>query len=299
MAVPLFGMCTVCNEEDILAECLRHAAAFHDKIYVVDCGSDDHSAEIARDLADELSPVEYLGAIGPHHSRQVKRHIWERFRHDLPPGAWWSVLDADEFFDEDPRPALARATAEGADHAFASLANFYYKRSELEDWRAGRETLADRARPIAERRHWYRMHVVQFRFIRQLSRLRWLTDSHLPLVLARGARELIPARHYQYRDPEQILQRLKTRQRWLQAADIKADNPHWYRTELEEVCSDDEDPHLLWHEPGQPLVLDPEAKNPSPVRPAWRQALVNLYASTRYALTPQPSSNEFWKKATF
>ena len=88
---------------------------------------------------------------------------------------------------------------------------FYYTDKDHEEWLAGRESLADRARPIGERRRYYRVNSTEPRFFMHRDSLQWDERFPWPHRLGVYARERIFVRHYQFRDPVQMEQRVKDR----------------------------------------------------------------------------------------
>lgn len=295
----LFGMMTVRNEGDVVGEALKRAAAFHERIYVVDCGSTDDSIEVVKRCATDCPNIRYLGTVGPHHSRQVKRHIWVRFRREIGWGSWWSVVDADEFLHEDPAPVISQAEGELADHIFAIFANFYLTKAEAAAWHGGSEGLADRSRSIAERRRLYRMHTTQIRMFRNLPWHWWNSDVHHPKFLAKPCTRRLVYRHYQYRDPVQIQQRIDTRREWVGDRAVITDNPHWDRVRAQQAFHDDNDPSLRLYQPGGALVPDPLVADHQLGQTLRRSVAKYAYAVLRYGYGAlfQPSSDQFWERA--
>lgn len=293
VTMKIIGMMTVRNEEDIVEECLDRANEYHDLIYVVDCGSDDQTVKIIKSVVARLPQVKFLGEIGPRHSRQVKRHIWSKFRDQFGLDTWWSVVDADEFLDEDPRPFVELAEAELADHIFSKSANFYLTDLELNKWLVSQETFADRERVIEERLTYYRMHTSQVRIFRNLPWLRWNEDTHLPSFLAKPAQGRPVYRHYQYRDPVQIQNRIRTRREWLKDSAVLIDNPHWDKEEWRQAIASADDPSLKKAVPGIPLEPDPELPKPNKEQSFLKTISKYGYAFLIGFATPQKTTKLF------
>ena len=253
----IIGLCTVKNEGDIIYQCLEHSAGIYDIIFVTDNESWDDSREEIQRASTDFQNVVYLGEVGDKVSKEVKWQIWETFRGHFSINDWWGILDADEFVEPNLREVVQRAQTEYADHIFGVLANFYYTESEVKDWMEGRETLADRERPIQERRKYYRMHTTAPRLFRNLPWIRWNEDTNYPPYLSRRASEPAIYRHYQYRDVPQVKLRVETRSQPGIAEKEYDQNPHWDRTEWRESISPDDAPYLIKHERGQPLQRCP------------------------------------------
>jgi glycosyltransferase involved in cell wall biosynthesis len=289
----LIGMMTVRNEDDIVEQCLVQACKYHDLIFVCDCGSDDKTVDIVKSFTAKSSQVVFLGEVGTRHSRQVKHHIWCKFKKQFDYTAWWSVVDADEFLEEDPKLYITKAEAELADHIFAKIANFYFTDLELDNWINGRETLDDRQRPINERRIYYRMHTSQVRMFRNLPWLRWNEDTHLPLFLAKPATKRPVYRHYQYRDPLQMEKRILTRRDWLGDSAINLDNPHWNKSTYMEAISSTNDPHLKKASKNSDLESDPDLPTPNKSQSFFKTFTKYTYALIKGMTTRQSQDTLF------
>jgi hypothetical protein len=88
------------------------------------------------------------------------------------------------------------------------LRQFHYTESDLAAWVDGRETLADRARPIGERRLAYRaLEYSERRMFRYRPGMQWPPDAWCPQNAGYPAVARIPMSHYQYRDPVQMARR--------------------------------------------------------------------------------------------
>jgi hypothetical protein len=114
------------------------------------------------------------------------------------------MLDGDELLAEPPGPVIESAEAEGADLIWAWQAHFYFTDRDLADWKAGRD---DRGRPITARRRYYAINWQEPRLFRNRPDVAWDGATHpkLPPGLGRRARRLIMNRHYQFRDPPQMV----------------------------------------------------------------------------------------------
>jgi glycosyltransferase involved in cell wall biosynthesis len=100
-------MSLVKNECDIVAQSLTEAATWADAIYVYDNGSDDGTWEIVRELASTQRQIIPFEHDATPFSQALRRRIFEAFRDRSAHGDWWCLLDADEFYIDDPRTFLA------------------------------------------------------------------------------------------------------------------------------------------------------------------------------------------------
>jgi glycosyltransferase involved in cell wall biosynthesis len=212
----IHGVCLVKNEEDVVGQALRYASQFCHRIYVFDTGSTDQSWERVQEINNSV--------VVPFRQEKVsfydglRAQVFNAIREQCILGDWLFILDADEFLAEDPGKAISIAEQEGAEQINTLQYNFYFTDEDLQAYREGKDS---REQPIAQRRRYYRFVNIEQRFFRITEDLVWPEhiDSANPRGYMRpiGARKRkkcsyrIPNRHYQYRDPEQIQLRLKTR----------------------------------------------------------------------------------------
>jgi glycosyltransferase involved in cell wall biosynthesis len=201
----LHALVLVKNEADVIEEMLRAAAAWCDRIHVLDNGSDDGTDEIVRRLADELPAVHYLGQDLRPYSNDVRDVILRRCAKEARAGDWWCIVDADEFLVDDPRPFLA-AVHRRYRQVFMLRYDYLFTTEDHEAYR--RDPAAFHARPVRERlRHFQVSDFTDARFFRHERDIRSTPE--------RGRYRAYPARlrmrHYAYRSPEQIAVRLETR----------------------------------------------------------------------------------------
>jgi len=268
----IVGICAVRNEGDIVGQVLRSAAQDHDLILVVDVASTDDTLAEIRAVERRYPRVACLGSLGePVWAQGVRRHVWARFRGGLPRDTWWSIVDGDEFADEPLAPVVAAAEAEGADHVQGAFATFAYTRSEAEEWRSGRETLADRSRPVEERRRFFRVAAYSVRLFKDHPLLRWNDDAFVPRGLIRPFHRRVCYRHYQHRDLDQLALRLESRSTLELPEWHKEMHYHWHYA-LEEALHPDDDPALRTHVPGRAIELSERWSSvwtKDPIRRGW------------------------------
>lgn len=273
----IIGICTVRDEEDIIGQSLRHAAQQLDLILVVDCGSQDSSVSEIENVCSEFKNVFFLGKLEPLVSEQVRRHIWAKFRNYFKVNDWWAIVDSDEFIEDNFKEKVEQATSQLADHISSVHVNFYYTESEAKNWYEGKETLADRTRPIQDRRKFYSMNTSQIRLFRNLPWLRWFSDTSFPEKLSNPAKERIIYFHYQYRDIPQIEKRIKVRSKSIPQQVLK-DNPHWLKRNVKQAISSDNNPNLHIYEPRRSLIPSPS------LPPAISQNFVKSFAKYTLAI---------------
>lgn len=207
----LIGLCVVKNEDDIIGQCLEHAAGICDKVMVLDNDSTDQTWSIIHDLASNNEKIVSVGRTSEPFWCGMRADVYNQFNKDYSRGDWWLYLDADEFLAEDPRPVIKRATEVGADIIDAWQIQFYYTDKDALQWRRGED---GRERHIFQRRRYYSINWKEHRLFRNEPGRPWnpARNNTVPDGLQTVCKTTVLNRHYQYRDPEQITRRLVTRQ---------------------------------------------------------------------------------------
>ena len=206
----VYGLALVKDEADVVGECIRHALGFCDVVAVLDNGSEDGSADVIEQLvAEHPDRVRSYGVEHRPYVLDLRRDMYDDLHRDLSADDWFLQLDVDEFLVGDPRPTLARATADGFNQVATWQAQFQFTDVDLADWEAGRD---DPALSIIDRRRYYRVEWREGRFWRNDPAQAWTgQDRNLPDFADRLARYSLVNRHYQLRDPDQIAKRLANR----------------------------------------------------------------------------------------
>jgi hypothetical protein len=210
LLMKIFGNCLVKNEADMIEETLIHASKWCDRIFVFDNGSTDGTWDrvlaLARLLPKVVVPYKSEGV--PYRD-SLRKDTFAHYRHECSTGDWWCKLDADEVYIDDPRKFLERVPT--LHHVVWGVSfQFYFTDKDGAAWTADSQAYPPHAPAALALRH-YRCEYSEIRFFRYRPGLRWDQGSaprHLGVVHPRRIR----FRHYQYRSPEQIELRLKTRQ---------------------------------------------------------------------------------------
>lgn len=242
----LVGLGVAKNEGDVIGDSIDHALGVCDLVVYLDNGSEDDTWDVIRSrAAANPGRVVAFGQIDEPFTNYIRHHIYDAYRTEVDPGAWWMKLDADEFIAEDPRPVVEAAAAAGADAVRAWHAQFQFTDRDVADWEQGRERLE---LPITERRRYYRCDWREIHLWRNEPNQDWLDQTRqVPLHVQRIHRRTVMNRHYQYRTPEQIERRLAVRLGHAQFGHVRSAD--WRSVVV---------PSSSCHEarPGRPLEVD-------------------------------------------
>lgn len=239
------------DEGDIIAQSLAAALVWADAIHIYDTGSTDDTWTTVQDLASREPRLHPIAREEVIFDCDTRGYVFELAKHTFAHGDWVCRMDADEFYHVDPREFLANAVATHEGRVCTQQYEFVLTKSEAEAWAAGRETLADRARPIEDRRrHYYVDRWAELRFTRFRRTMRWGRGHNLPYSPGVVALERLPLRHYRYRDPVQMDARCR-----LRAAMEKISHhaKHWRVADWQAMVYADNNPRLLYWEPGTAL----------------------------------------------
>ena len=202
----IHALCVVKNEADIIEQTLRAAVRWCDWIYVLDNGSRDGTWEKVQALAKELPAVVPFGQDARPFDDGIRNVLFRRYRRCAQPGDWWCVLDADEFYIDDPRRFLERVPRR-YDTVWYALYVYLFTDVDRRAWEADPRRFDDHV-PIEQRlRHYVVGEYSEARFFRHASGLTHLPADRPGLVYPCRIR----LKHFAYRSPPQIAARLETR----------------------------------------------------------------------------------------
>lgn len=206
----IYAICLIKNEGDIIAECLIHALGFCDRIFVLDNGSTDGTWETVNSLARKHPEIVIEDQLLEPFRDGMRSVVYNRHHHELSDQDWWLRLDGDELLDGDPRLVLTKANREKADFVTAWNLQFYYTDTDYQNWNSEKTEIP---RPVAEKRRYYSINWREYRFFRNQSSRSWDEASapQWPNGLKRACSQRIFNRHYPYRNPDQIKEKLLAR----------------------------------------------------------------------------------------
>ena len=219
------------DEADIIGQCLQHALQWVDAIYVFDTGSVDETWEIVQDFAGRDNRVVPMRKEPVFFSDTLLRgYMFHIARQQMREGDWFLRLDADEFHHIAPPTFVKNHMRPHETVAYHQYYDFRLLQSEVDAWKQGAESRANRAQLIEERRRHYTVSVYsEPRLCRYRSTMQWAETVSFPFNAGYVARERLHIRHYPQRDPVQLERRCRLRA--IMMAD-KQNRINWTRPEL-------------------------------------------------------------------
>lgn len=204
----ILGLCLVKNEADIIRMSLRESLHWCDRIFVFDNGSTDATWDYVQEAARSDARVVPFKQDGKPFDDALRAEIFAAFRHEAAEGDWWSRLDADEFYVDEPRAFLA-AVPHAHHVVWGSWLQYFLTTEDLARFSPADEQSPPEMTPELLPRY-YQAKGGEARFFRHRKGLVWnggAWPTHLGLVEPRRIR----VKHFQYRSPAQIQRRLDTR----------------------------------------------------------------------------------------
>ena len=252
--VKFHALLAVRDEADILDQSLRHFLTWADAIYVFDTGSLDHTWDIVQQFAAKDKRVIPLKKAEVFFSElSLRGWIFNQVRRHMRSGDWFLRVDADEFHHISPRDFIKTRVRKHETVVYHQYYDFRLTRSEAQAWEQGRETLADRQRPIQERRRWFTVNAyTEPRLCLYRESMQWPETVSFPYNAGYLARERLPIRHYPHRDPLQLARRCRLRAAMM-AEPENLCNQHWSQADWRIHVVADDSPHLRYWRPGTDL----------------------------------------------
>ncbi len=263
-AMRFHALLPVRDEADIIGQCLRHLLTWADAVYVFDTGSVDDTWDIVRDVASRDDRVRLLGRDPVYFSEtRLRGWMFHQARAHMRDGDWFLRVDADEFHHVPPPEFVRTRLAPHETIVFHQYYDFRLTAAEVAAWQAGRETLADRARPIEERRRFFTVSAYsEPRLCRYRATMRWPPTVSFPFNAGFRARARLPIRHYPHRDPVQLERRCRLRAAMMADAEnrrhwSRPDAHHWSQSDWQSFIVPDDHPDLHYWQPGSPVARVP------------------------------------------
>jgi len=272
-------MLPVRDEADIIGQSLRHLLRWADSIYVFDNGSIDDTWEIVRDFAGKDHRVVPLKKDPVYFSdTHVRGWIFHQARKAMREGDWFLRVDADEFHHIPPPEFVKTQLRKHETIVWHQYYDFRLTESDVRAWETGKESPADRQRPIEDRRQCFTASVYsEPRLCRYRETMRWPLSHSFPYNAGFQARARLPIRHYPHRDPAQLNRRCRLRAIMMASKENRAlwacDFHHWDEAEWRKFITPDNLPGLQrWHGGELPEVRFTNHLRPPPIRLVQRAA---------------------------
>jgi len=262
------------DEADIIGQCLCHLLTWADAIYVFDTGSVDDTWEIIQDFAAKDRRVIPLKKDAVYYSEGLLRGwLFHQARKHVRNGGWFLRVGADEFHHVPPPEFVKTRLRRQETIVWHQYYDFRLTASEVKAWEAGKETLADRQKPIEQRRQWFTpSDYSEPRLCRYRETMQWPTTHSFPVNSGYVARERLPIRHYPHRDREQLARRCKLRSIMMANCHdwCQPETHHWSESEWRKFITPDDLPGLRHWRSGTEL---PELHLKSHLRPPHVRAV--------------------------
>lgn len=198
-----FSLLVVRNEADIIEASIRHLAGYSHKVFVLDNGSTDGTAEIIAGLRSDR--VVDLGVYRGVFFINLRCVIWRLLRGESAENDWWHLADADEFMQGDVVGFLRRVPL---DFGVVMKADVYPVPVPSQREAFGRLDGFDPSFFT----HYHRSDWSEARFFRNTRQLRLHPETLRFSRLRAVFPEPLPALHYPWRSGAQIESRIRTRQ---------------------------------------------------------------------------------------
>ncbi len=253
-----FGLLPVRDEADILDQTLSRALAWADELHVYDTGSSDETWEIVQDHAARDPRVRPMKKQPVFFSEtHLRSHMFDVARRAMEAGDWFLRMDADEFHHVQPPEFVKQCMRPHETLAYHQYYDFRLLESEVESWNRGEETIADRHRPVEERRRHYTVsRYSEPRLCRYRDTMQWPAGISFPYNAGYVARERLPIRHYPHRDPAQLRRRCQLRALMMgDPTHDKSSYLHWLEEDWKQFVTADGLPELHYWQPGEALPL--------------------------------------------
>lgn len=194
------------DEGDIVYETVSHAAAWADKIFLLDNGSSDHTSKEFQRLQDDKKNVTYLGINFQKFSDAMICEVFQKNKTYSSFGDWWCRLDADEIYIDNPREILNNIP-KCYDELWSEHYDFWFTEKNMESYLKDKDKYL--LAPVMKRMHWYSNGDSEPRFWKHTFPFIW--NASRPKFRICSSPIKIRLAQYQYRSPDQINKRIANR----------------------------------------------------------------------------------------
>jgi hypothetical protein len=206
----IFGICLVKNEADIIAYSLNRHSEWADNIFVYDNGSTDGTWDIVNELAKTNPKIVPFKQEAKPFRDGLRAEVFNAYKHLANDGDWWCIrCDSDEFYIDSPKEFLRGVGF--LYHVVLSM-HFEYQLCEEDLIEKDFENLS--VKEIVSSLKYYNKKVTsETRFIKHRYRLHWSESEGYPRNKGVIYKKKIRLKHFQYRSPKQIQNRIEIRRK--------------------------------------------------------------------------------------
>ena len=248
------------DEADIIDQCLEHLLRWADAIYVFDTGSIDETWEIVLSAATNDNRIIPIRKESVYFSEtRLRGYMFHYVRQNMYDGDWFLRVDADEFHHVLPPDFVKTCLRKHETIVYHQYYDFQLTSKEVQAWESGKENLADRQRPIEERRRYFKpSYYSEPRMCRYRNTMQWPVTASFPVNAGYLAKARFPIRHYPHRDPVQMERRCRLRTIMMADATnqrnwASPEQHHWATSDWRKLVVDDNNPELQYWKPGTDL----------------------------------------------
>lgn len=276
------------DESRLIDQALTELLSWCDTVIVCDTGSHDNTWELITDAAvmdGRIIPRTFEPPV--IHRDGLHAWLFHQYRDRFKPGDWIARVNIDQVYHIPP-PEFIRSHVSPHEACInACIYNFVITNAELKNWQDGLETLADRARPVQDRRRYFRFAGPELSLFRYRRSMQWLPSRRGPFNAGLPAAALIPIRQYSAHDPVHLQTRCA-----IHAATAfltpGAPESHWHASDWRRFLFHEKAPRTLYWHPDQPLPAPPASDFPQQTyarrfaqHAFYRSGLVNLIDRAR------------------
>jgi glycosyltransferase involved in cell wall biosynthesis len=206
----IYGICLIKNEEDIIEYCLAQTSKWADKIIVYDNGSTDDTWGIVIELSKVNNKIiPWKQERKPYHDG-LRGEAYNAFKHELKKGDWWAIIDADEFYIEEPRKFLNEVP--WYYHKVKTISYEYLVTHEDADEYEFQNHFPE---DLPLLKYYKPQAYSENRFMRHRDGIKWNPEERMKWPKYSGVTYPvhIPIKHYQYRSPQHIQKRIEIRKK--------------------------------------------------------------------------------------
>jgi len=205
----IFGICLIKNEADIIEYIMKKHSEWADKLFIYDNGSTDNTWEIVLELAKHNPKIVPFKKEAKPYQDGLRSEVFNHYKHLASDGDWWCVkCDSDEVYIDDPREVLSKISK--FHHVVASMHFEYRLTFEDVDELTFDKSIEEQ---INQLKYYHKQQNCEFRFVKHRKRLVWPDGEEAGHPRNRGIMDAVRIRlkHYQYRSPTQIQDRILIR----------------------------------------------------------------------------------------